>query len=740
MSIAETDDLGKRHVTLVDEEFERRGKYEFEGELYHDHVDAINAKVRELIASGITPEECDARRLALESGDVEEDAATDEDEEFMPDNPPASYVLHNAYIYAARKLIERRDAEKREAKRKETIAEFGYTPSQARKPGEVMRHAKELCGDGAEWDALAENNEHSTPVAPVAPQSSAADSVSETAEAPAASDAASDAAPDDPRRDMSREDYNPFEDPDLFDNDGDFNELKFEQKAWKWVREDHKFLSTLVINNNARLKRIVFDKISNDDYYGPSGAGAAAGEASMKAEWAEGWYYIASRDRVVRPGERTTYSKQGFDAAHATHLPDAKSVFDFVKKKIGFSVVDGMAYAAGLPLVYRHEGRRFVNEYLESSVPKVATEYTEKGLAAIETFKAHIGMICHQDNDLAHKVISWLALNIQKPGEIIGCAPLIKGIQGDGKTIVFMDAMKAVMGAENVGEVSAKELNSDFNAYAYGRALRVFEELKAAGMNRVANENSMRTLITNKSVRVVGKNKDGVDVPNRTNYVGLTNHEDALPLKDTDRRWWVIFTPWKHIGELTEKVGGDLNAYMEKLADACLNNGPQLRKFFLEYQCHAEIKHNMRAPDTIWKKAMIAAEQNSNGGDLLDAFIEGDEVGVSVKVISTDHLTRLYKLFAADHKSIPRTRQITELLESRGWIRVGDKVKWMGWPRTVYVQDGNILKMGDLRNKEVCRLLNETLPEKWREGEEWEKAAREKEKELRISGKSRHDF
>jgi hypothetical protein len=485
------------------------------------------------------------------------------------------------------------------------------------------------------------------------------------------------------------------------------------------------------------------DAVSEKKPNASKGAGEAAGAAARKTQWSEGWYYITSNDRMVRPGERDTYSRQGFNALHAINLPDVKSVFDYVAKKIGFTRVYGVAYAAGLPLVYSHEGRRFVNEYLEASVPRAATEFTEKGRAAIVTFEGHVKLICSGDGDLAHKLISWMALNVQKPGEIIGCAPLIKGIQGDGKTIIFMEAMKAVMGAENVGEVSAKELNSDFNSYAYGRALRVFEELKAAGMNRVANENSMRTLITNRSVRVVGKNKDGVDVPNRTNYVGLTNHEDALPLKDTDRRWWVIFTPWKHISELTEAVGGDLEAYMEKLANACRDNATELRKYLLEYKLHTEIKHNMRAPDTIWKKAMIAAEQHNNGGDLFDTFVEGDEIGVSSKVISTDHLTRLYKAYSSDPRSIPKTRQMTELLLSRGWIRVGEdseKIKWLGWPRTIYVKDGNILKMGDLRNGEVNRLLNETLPVEWREGPDGEKAAKEKEKGLRASGKARHDF
>jgi hypothetical protein len=44
-------------------------------------------------------------------------------------------------------------------------------------------------------------------------------------------------------------------------------------------------------------------------------------------------------------------------------------------------------------------------------------------------------------------------------------------------------------------------------------------------------------------IAVHPKGKAEINVVNTMNYIAFTNHNDALPLSDTDRRWMVIFTP-----------------------------------------------------------------------------------------------------------------------------------------------------------------------------------------------------
>lgn len=715
MSIAENDDLGKRRATLVDDE--RTATYEFEGKLYYNSTDAINAKIRELIESGITLEECTERRRALEKGvTTDEENGTNDDEEFMPDNPPASYVLHNAYIYAERKLIERRGDQEREAKRKEEIAEFGYRAANIRRPGEVMRQAKEMVGDGAEWDELVENNEHSTPAATSAAETSGPDSVSETVEAPAAPAEAAD----DPRRDMSAEGYDPKEDPDLRDNDGDFNYGLLEKKAYKWFRVDNKPLHVARFKGDRKATRIV-KKVLDENFVPASDAGAgaagAAQEASGSTEWAEGWYYLAARDRVVRPGSLTTYSKQGFDALFAREQKvEGGKAFDFVRKRVGFAHADGMAYLAGAAPVFEFQGQTLVNEFTPSSVPQPAASYTDDGLAAVETIRYHLALLTGEyklsraDRKYAQMLESWIALNVRSPGKIIGIAPLIKGIQGDGKTVIFNKMMAALLGEQNVKEASTKEVCSDYNPYAYGAAVRVIEELRMAGENRFAVADSIKPNITNAVVRVVAKRANGIDLPNATNYVALTNHADAVPIDDTDRRWFIVFTPWAHIDELAAVVG-DLKAYFTRLHSTIETNADALVKYFKEYcEIHADFFHGMRAPSTPWRGEVIDQEQALIGGDFFASYVENGEHGVSREIVVTDLLTHSFER-DMPRASAPKTRQVARLLKAKGWHRVPGVVKVAGKTRIVYVADPRILEMGDeLRNAKLRELFAATVP------------------------------
>ncbi|RZF31335.1 hypothetical protein EVC45_02460 [Paraburkholderia sp. UYCP14C] len=451
------------------------------------------------------------------------------------------------------------------------------------------------------------------------------------------------------------------------------------------------------------------------------GAGDAAGAAARKTQWSEGWYYLAARDRVARPGELTTYSKQGFDALFACEGGvEGGKAFDFVRKKIRFKHADGMAYVAGREPVFTFQGQTLVNEFIPSSIPKTAASYSDEGLAAVETIRYHLTLLTGEykkpraEHVYTPMLESWIALNIRAPGKIIGIAPLIKGIQGDGKTVIFKKMMEALLGAQNVKEASTKEVCSDYNAYAYGAAVRVIEELKMAGENRFAVADGVKPLITNEAVRVVAKRANGIDLPNATNYVALTNHADAVPIDDSDRRWLIIFTPWGHISDL-EAVVGSIREYFTRLHKAIEEHAGALRKYFEECKIHQDFFHGMRAPITEWRGEVIAQEEALIGGDFFDAYVtSGEEHGISREILTTDLLT---KAFERDmpRGSAPKTRQLSRLLKARGWHRVPGVVKLAGKTRVVYVSDERIAdaRMSEgveLRNAKLRKMFEATVP------------------------------
>lgn len=427
--------------------------------------------------------------------------------------------------------------------------------------------------------------------------------------------------------------------------------------------------------------------------------------------WLTGWHFLTARDRLAKVGEPGTLSITGFNTRFARMMPTNKNgtkpaAFETVKNGPGFPIAADLVYAAGQPDTFEFSGMRYLNAYRESSTPVAAHEYSDAGRAAVDIVRAHIRMLTGDDYT-ARMVETWIALNVRSPGKLMGVSLLVKGVPGDGKTILFRQLMAAVMGAENVGDVGNTEVRSQFSGWAVGRALRVVEELKAPGHNRHDVLNSVKPYITNQTISVHRKGQDGFDALNTTNYVCLTNYEDALPIDDSDRRWWVIFSPFTSIADVVALVG-PVEAYFDRLGAAIREHGTELRKYFMECALHSRVHHNMRAPETAGRAQMIRAENDLSGGDFLDGYLRDGAYGVSRDVIASAELTRQLTSDMGDDR--PRTKQIASLLASRGFKQCDGTLKWDGRGHRIYVRDARLVSAtGDeLGRQRLRKLLDET--------------------------------
>lgn len=433
--------------------------------------------------------------------------------------------------------------------------------------------------------------------------------------------------------------------------------------------------------------------------------------APKEETWLTGWHFLTARDRLAKVGESGTLSITGFNTRFARMMSPGKNggkpaAFETVKNGPGFPIAADLVYAAGQPATFEFSGMRYLNAYRESSTPVAAPEYTDAGRAAVDLVRSHIRLITG-DDETAHMVETWIALNVRSPGKLIGVALLVKGVPGDGKTILFRQLMAAAMGAENVGDVGNNELRSQFSGWAVGRAVRVIEELKAPGHNRHDVLNSVKPYITNSTISVHRKGQDGFDALNTTNYVGLTNYEDALPIDDTDRRWWVIFSPFARIEDVVALVG-PVESYFDRLGDAIREHGADIRKYFLECPLHARVHHNMRAPESTGRARMIRAENDLTGGDFLDGYLQDGAYGISSEIVASAELTRqLHSDMGEDH---PRTKQIAVLLASRGFKQCDKTLKWDGRMHRVYVKDARLVSAtgNELGRQRLRKMLDET--------------------------------
>jgi signal recognition particle GTPase len=106
------------------------------------------------------------------------------------------------------------------------------------------------------------------------------------------------------------------------------------------------------------------------------------------------------------------------------------------------------------------EGIPYVNSYRIKSVPNADPHWETK--QAWKVCEQHIMNIL---GPLGVLVIMWMAHNVQYPGRKILWAPILVGVQGDGKT-TLAKILAGAMGKANVGAVSPETMFSDFTGWA----------------------------------------------------------------------------------------------------------------------------------------------------------------------------------------------------------------------------------------------------------------------------------
>ena len=326
------------------------------------------------------------------------------------------------------------------------------------------------------------------------------------------------------------------------------------------------------------------------------------------------------------------------------------------------------------------DGLDCVNLFRPSTLPVAASSVTDEGKDAIRLVKRHIMHLCNGRAWLADTLIFWLAHNVQRPGVKIRWAPLIKGVEGDGKT--FLSALlKSVLGLANVNEISPMAVKSNFSDWAFGYCVGVLEELRLTGHNRHDVLNALKPYLTNSHVAVHPKGRAQFNTLNTMNYLAFTNHADSLPLTDTDRRWMVVFTPWRDLSEMTDRIG-DYRSHFDALFAAVERHGSELRRWLLDVAIPATFNPNGPAPMTEEKSQMVELEVGDDE-DAIAQAIERGGFGIGQQVVSSPLLVRSLRNAGIE---VPMTSRFRKIMLKLGWSYCPKKVKFDGEAHRVWVK------------------------------------------------------
>jgi hypothetical protein len=396
-----------------------------------------------------------------------------------------------------------------------------------------------------------------------------------------------------------------------------------------------------------------------------SGAGMAEGPFSGP-DWLSDWAFceagntferVSVRHSIIPAAFRASYGGKGEVQMAET---DAAS---FALNVCHIPKVADLMFWPGAGTFFEHRGLRYLNTYEESGVEPCATlKGDADGQAVVDLFLGHLNNLIPSERE-RRIVLNFMAYVYQNPGKRVRWALLMHGIEGAGKTYCFT-VMQRLYG-HNAKTVGTTAINSEFTGWAANALLINIDEIRIAGTNKYAILDKMKPMISDDTISVIFKGKDERSVPNFASYMMSTNHADAIPVSDNDRRYCVITTRYTRKEELLAHLGGPeaTAEYFRKLFAETARRADAIGRFLLGWKVDAGFDPEGRAPETDGLSSMRSLNVSEERDDL-EAAIED----YSSPIISRDLLdvTELGKAALFDGKSLPTRKQLAHLLSDMG--------------------------------------------------------------------------
>ena len=336
-----------------------------------------------------------------------------------------------------------------------------------------------------------------------------------------------------------------------------------------------------------------------------------------KPKWYSGWYFISSLNKLYNAITSECIKPDSFNflfANEMTILGDKGSATNHVARLNLIPKMSGIAYLPGASRLFSTNNQKFVNSY-NQYIPKgkVPDKYTEPTLLV-----EYMRRMMHDPYE--HGILmDFMAHIVQNPGRRVGWSPILLGVQGTGKTTI-LEIMTIALGSTNAKPVSAELFTNSFNSYAEGSMFVFVEEIKISGDNRHRVLDRIKGIITNAIINLTNKGQDSRDIRNVTSYMLGTNHPDALPIDDEDRRYAVLQT----ILDLSVQEFAKLYAFLNNE-----DNHWDIHQWLLRHPISSGFNAQGRAPETLATKSMVA-----NTEDLLISKIQ-EAIDKNTKMINS---------------------------------------------------------------------------------------------------------
>lgn len=233
-------------------------------------------------------------------------------------------------------------------------------------------------------------------------------------------------------------------------------------------------------------------------------------------------------------------------------------------------------------------------------------------------------VICDNNEDVYKYVLGWIATMLQNPGKKNETALILKGLQGIGKNR-FTDVLcELTSGYSERNITDIQELTGSFNSVVENKMLLILNELRNFGEDRMVNFNSLKSIITDDTIRINEKNQPRRTAENVANFIFVSNNSYPVKIELGDRRYVVLQCNGKYKGQF-EFFKQLVNSFTNEFYDNLLT-------FFVKYDIST---FNVRElPMTEAKEDLIEASRNP-----LDIWICEHYNQLCTGMLCTDALT-----------------------------------------------------------------------------------------------------
>ena len=328
-------------------------------------------------------------------------------------------------------------------------------------------------------------------------------------------------------------------------------------------------------------------------------------------------------------------------------------------------VVSGYVYLPGADRIIEWDGQKHANTFNPDDVVPIPEKLSSKARRAVESVQRHFELSYPVERE-REILLSWLAYTIKRMDKKIRWAVVVQGVDGAGKGFIG-EMLMAILSKNNVVTVSAQALEEKYTSFFESKKVVVLEEARIHGTSRYAVMDKLKPFITNDVVDIRRMHRDTYNVPSVTSTMILTNHGDALPVYDADRRYFVISTHFQ-TKDMIAKFRARHPDHYDDIFNAISHYPGALREWLEDYPLHPEFDPDGHAPMTDAKARMIDMARNDDEDELEELIAESTDPEVGSMLLNVGRLRDLAMDVSC---GVPYGPKLSNFLSSKGFVYVG---------------------------------------------------------------------